>query len=322
MKAIIPIFIILICLGYINFSTTKEAQRDLAGQDTIDKKSRPNCSSVLQRVCRGLNESQGIIKTYSDGTILFIPRFKNSKSPSRQMQTLLNSNEINQVNFSSNIQAIFLKLIDIAIGDIEKATSSSIRNTPYAHLKSMDLVVVDRERCRRSGRSPIVASIDGQNNRLTICPLMTHLNSATLVAILAHEIGHAVDPCRYRVATNEINNHPYSNIHSCLAKGRTSRAQCRRSVATEEDEVYADLAGATLARRFLEQNPNLVQFSSFPLERALEYFNFRLVGCEDPLNFEFLPAFYGPRRIQNFIGCHDETIGRTDLPSHRLCRAE
>ncbi len=293
-----------------------------------------SCESQVQNACESLDPNIPIVHTYENGTVLFNPRYVLPENPPQPIAKMLDPNQINIANYEGShngnlladslttpagegkITVLFHELKSILVKRIEKSLGANIGETSFSHLEYMGIEILDRERCRRPNRTPIVASIDPQNNRLVICPLMTHLNATSLVAILAHELGHAIDPCRYKLSESERVHHPYQNIHNCLAQNRSSANQCPRAIETEEEEIYADLTGAALADEFLRIGHPILEFSSDHNQRIIEFMNFRMVGCEEQINHEF----YQGEQAQSLLNCSDETNDDSSLPPHRQCR--
>ncbi len=254
----------------------------------------PACDVRYQTVCASLPKSP-VLARYPDGTLLLNPRVLTG-SFDRELASLLGPDRINRAHFDVHILPVFEAVKAQLVRMIEVAAGRPLGTTPYRHLVQATLAVEDRERCRRANRSPLVASYDQRGNRVVICPIMTHLPARSLLTVLAHELGHAVDPCRVGGSTNV--GFIFQELSDCVS------ATCPRNETTDEEEDYADYVSSTLSQAVLAARPELFEFSADPTLRFVEYVNYRLVGCDvDGVSLVGVLALLRQRDDQGLLGC-------------------
>ncbi len=234
--------------------------------------AQDSCRLRFRRECRELG-TRPILANYADQTVLFNPAVLTGELQATDAAWLMARQH--PTNVADAIRPAFEELRLAAIALVE-ADGRALGDTAFAHLADIRLEMENRARCTRPDRTPLVAGFDAGRMIVTICPMMTHLRAASLLSILAHELGHALDGCG-------------------IAKGETPRQladlqtrvygpDCGRADA--DDEVFADGAGGLLLRQALASRPTLSQvapFATASVQRFREYMNYRMVGCSEPV---------------------------------------
>ncbi|MBI2070385.1 MAG: hypothetical protein HYT79_07245 [Elusimicrobia bacterium] len=147
----------------------------------------------------------------------------------------------------------------------------------------------DRPRCDEYTR-PFVASFDG--DAVLICPWMTHLAVESMLTVLAHELGHAVDPCW-------LSDEPIGTLLPSLPPERAQSC-------VESEELFADRIGALLTGELLSRLgqagiPNLV-FPENSDERLGTFLFYAFTPACQIWN-ERLTALIYSAEIRSFTGC-------------------
>lgn len=126
------------------------------------------------------------------------------------------------------------------------------------------LKLTDRDSCSgvSFGYDPNVYN-DPKENSVTICPgYYLHTNSpAAFATVLAHEIGHTIDPCIYWDANRDNGKpgdvskiaEPYGGLVACL-ENRTTKGVDKVNCSSYDpiSEVFADWAAAEVAPSYIE----------------------------------------------------------------------
>ena len=216
---------------------------------------------------------------------------------------------------------MFLRLKEKLREQIEPMPQNSkVRRILLNRLQLMDIEVRDFDRCRRENRSPLIARFNSDENKIQICPLLSHARAISLATMLAHELGHAADLCDPAFPQPpETSNFPFTELHRCASRaaaaGGTLRPLGSPASCDRDSEIYADYISATLAS--LTFRPE--DFPTDPLAATLEYDGFRLINtCTPHLGFEYFipPILQNPlvRTIMACSGFEEETVCPGDSP--------
>ncbi len=204
---------------------------------------------------------------------------------------------VDQGHLDRDIVPVFAGLKTALRGMVEALPADSPTRLQLAkRLPGLTLVAFDRERCARR-RDPFVLGFNGEG--VVVCPWMTHLAPETLLATMAHELGHFVDPCwglppGERPTTATLPPFPAARATDCSG----------------DEEDFADLVGATLTAAFLRgPSASSLHFPQAPQERAAALLYYTLVpDCQIRGNRRLTP-FFSLSAISDFLGCSAPPAG-------------
>lgn len=231
------------------------------------------CHQKYIQVCENLLDHDNffIIKNDLHKTYLFHPNKLIDDYP----QSLIN--ETNERNFIE-IESVFNEIKTILIYSFTSAESTELNQEIKEKLETVTFKVLNRERCTRAGRTPVVASYDNATNAVTICPLLSHAQKESLITILSHELGHTIDPCYLRssIDIHEINHFPFKKqLIEAKQDGNGNICPWRRGRLPQESELFADMIGSLIGTRLIDK----IKGSSS--EDFISYVYYRLAGCHE-----------------------------------------
>lgn len=286
-----------------------------------------NCIDKVTAVCQNTNRQLSLSHS-ADGTILINPRVDPSQilTDSRLRDSISASpNGMNTNNFNNRIVPMF--------NDIKAILNQRVLNIPMTNpmrqhlierIRTLSLRAVDWEsgrggmRCQRES-NPFAASIDNRANTIQICPWMTHLDYRSLISIVAHELGHLSDPCHNLESSPTMNGVPFREAQVCLRQRAFSTSphlvaplqqpnlplngKLHCSFQGEEDENFADMAGAQLTADYLNTRSQI--FNGLDeTQKVGSLLAFRLIGENCSTQTNQMPLFYLQNAaFQTQMGC-------------------
>lgn len=109
-------------------------------------------------------------------------------------------------------------------------------------LNKLDRLQVTFEFGEECQQFPFNASYSGVLNTLNMCPLLTNLAPASYLPLLAHELGHMIDPCSF------FDNHRFNPEIAALSNNENAQ---KASLTTKINRCLTDVTPAE-KRRFTE----------------------------------------------------------------------
>jgi hypothetical protein len=173
---------------------------------------------------------------------------------------------------------------------------------------------------------PFNASYSGVLNTLNMCPFLSHLAPESYLALLAHELGHMIDPCSF------FDNHSFSpeiarlrnNEDAQKALLRQQINRCLSDVPTEERTRFANWATAPSRMA----NQGITVYRREPETGGNRDYAERLQRCgvvQAPRNPA--PSTYEGSPYLPIISCVSQSVGRAPITgssriSEETCNAE
>ena len=256
----------------------------------------PSCDELYREACQSLSESGPIVSRNEDGTMLLNP-LSLTDDYRRTNPELMQERMVNHRNFKSNIVPLFHEMKQVVIEKLQEMPKSSFRKRAIHNISKIGIQVLNRERCERPGRPAVVASFDHGNNSVYICPLMSHATAYSLMSILSHEIGHALDTCEADVPGETPEAYPFADYHQCMSPGQDA---CPRNYDNEDNERFADYVSARISKWMFEKNPERTQMRG--QQRFGTFIGYRMLGCEE--GNPHMSIAESLRNLSTHLGCN------------------
>jgi hypothetical protein len=279
--------------------------------------SATTCSERLSSTCSHLSKLRGpVLKRYADGTILL-----DQEAPRREF-TGENARLLNQVNQANlpKIRALFESIKAQMTRKIESMVAGQAKTALLSQFTKIKFEARSYERCERNNnQTASAASYWGEENLILICPVLSHAKPTSLITVLAHELGHAIDLCSFsdkdlgfrvdpfsslQTATDKITSYPFWKIHKCTAQIRPPKGEDEgNEVCGRDNEAFADYISASVTNEMIRDGLMASSWEADLSERTIEYVGFRLV-CREPDWIQLGHPFVLGESVRSLLQCN------------------
>ncbi|MES2963518.1 MAG: hypothetical protein V4760_06480 [Bdellovibrionota bacterium] len=174
-----------LCLAVVSFAAASASARN-------------SCDALLAAptsegsVCTERGQDGLYLRRYEDGTFLVNPG--QERNPAAAAFTWRVNPDVRQrERLNSSIRELIESMKRQVANGVAEASWNVHQRFIIRRLRSLNVVYTDENACSIGYDS----SYDPGENKLAMCAMLSYAPSETVLSIVAHELGHLVDPCMY-----------------------------------------------------------------------------------------------------------------------------